>query len=235
MNTWRQRFAALVALACAGVCASTLAAPAQRVKAWYDVSYNGTVMAEGSETLEQDGRTYRIESELKGKGVFALMKRGAVKRMSRGEITPAGLRPIEFRDQRGDRTPEFARFDWPKRVVVHERDGKTTDSTPLTDGEQDRVSFMWSFAFVPPKGEINAHVADGRGTTRFRYALAGREVLKTAVGDLETLHLVKQLDGDDKRGTEIWLAVQRSYIPVRLLVVEKDGTRIDQVVTRIEP
>jgi hypothetical protein len=213
---------------------AALAAPPPRVKVYYDLSYNGTVMAEGSETLEHDGRTYRIESEVKGKGLFALVKRGEVRRVTRGEIAAGNLRPVEFRDQRGDRAPEFARFDWSKRLVTHERDSKS-ETTPISDGMQDRVSFLWSFSFAPPKGEVSADVADGRGTAHFRYGLAGREVLKTSAGDLETLHLVKQRDPGDNRATEVWLAVQRSYIPVRLLVVEKDGSRVDQVVTRIEP
>ncbi len=229
----RRSFAAAALLACC-LAASAVAAPPQRLKVSYDLSYNGTVVAEGVESIEHDGRTYRIESEQKGKGLFALMKRGEVRRTSRGEILPEGLRPLEFRDQRGERAPEFARFDWGKRIVTHERNSKS-DTTPATEGMQDKVSFLWSFAFVPPKGEISAQVADGRGTTHYRYALAGRETLKTAAGSLETLHLVKQRDDPNDSVTEVWLAVQRSFIPVRLLVVDKGGSRLDQVVTRIEP
>jgi hypothetical protein len=234
-SVFRSRALSAAALACVlWGAAAAAAAPPQRIKVYYDLSYNGTVMAEGSETLEHDGRSYRIESEARGKGLFALMKRGEVRRSSRGEIAQNVLRPLEFRDQRGDRAPEFARFDWGKRIVTHERDSNT-DSTPISDGMQDRLSFLWSLSFAPPKGEVAAQVADGRGTTRFRYALAGREVLKTAAGDIEALHLVKIRDAGDARDTEVWLAVQRGFVPVRLLVVEKDGTRVDQVVTRIEP
>lgn len=228
----RGLFALALAALVLGQCA--LAAPPAHLKLYYDLSYNGTVMAEGTETLDQDGKAYRLESETRGKGIFALIQRGAVKRVSRGDILPTGLRPLEFRDQRGDRTPEFARFDWSKRVVVHERNGET-HASPIGDATQDRVSFTWSFAFVPPANEINTLVADGRGTTRFRYAIAGREMLKTPAGDLDTVHLVKQKDAGDQRGTELWLDVNRSYAPVRLLVIEKDGSRVDQVVTRIEP
>ena len=34
---------------------------------------------------------------------------------------------------------------------------------------------------------------------------------------------------------EIWLAANRSYLPVRLVVVEKDGTRYEHIATRISP
>jgi hypothetical protein len=225
--TFPSAFAALL------LAAGAFAAPPQRVKVFYELSYNGITMAEGSETLEHDGLAYRIESEAHGKGVFAVINRGAVKRTSRGELRPDGPRPLEFRDQRGERAPEFARFDWGKRIVTHEREGESKTS-PTSDGMQDRVSFLWSFSFAPPKSEVSADVADGRGITHFRYAMAGKQMLKTSAGELECLHLVKLLDAGDARNTEIWLAVQHGYIPVRLLVVEKDGTRVDQVVTRIE-
>ena len=70
--------------------------------------------------------------------------------------------------------------------------------------------------------------------SRHRYAVAGREVLKTAAGEFESIKLVKQRDPDDKRATEIWLAVKRDYLPIRVLVIEPDGTRRDQILTRIE-
>ena len=34
---------------------------------------------------------------------------------------------------------------------------------------------------------------------------------------------------------EIWLAANRSYLPVRIVILEKDGTRYEHVVTRISP
>ncbi len=209
------------------------AVPPNHVSITYDVSYNGLVMAEGRESLQHDDKTYQAESQIRGKGVFALANRGAVKRTSRGEITPSGLRPLELRDQRGDRDPEFARFDWASRSVTHEREGEKKTS-PLIDGTQDRVSFFWNLAFAPPQGEISVQVEDGRGTTHFRFAIAGKETLRTDAGLIECVHLKKIRDPGDTRDTELWLATQRSYIPIRLLVVEKDGSRVDQVATRIE-
>ncbi len=209
------------------------AVPPSHVSITYDVSYNGLVMAEGRESLQHDDKTYQAESQIRGKGIFAIANRGAVKRASRGEITPSGLRPLELRDQRGDREPEYARFDWSSRIVTHERDGEKKTS-PLVDGTQDRVSFFWNFSFAPPQGEVSVQVEDGRGTTHFRFAIAGKETLRTDAGLIECVHLKKIKDPGDTRDTELWLATGRSYIPIRLLVVEKDGSRVDQVATRIE-
>ena len=58
-------------------------------------------------------------------------------------------------------------------------------------------------------------------------------MLKTPAGEFETVHLVKQRENDEDKGTELWFARDRDYLPVRILVVDKDGARMDQVLTHI--
>jgi hypothetical protein len=227
---------ALFALLFAVLSASAHTAPPRKVSIHYDISYNGTVIAEGSETLEHDGRNYRIDSETKGKGFFAVLHRGAIKRSSRGVVSPSGLRPVEFLDQRGDRSPESARFDWTSRRVALERNNGKRQALPVDDDMQDRLSFVWNFSFAGPGArEVSATIVDGRGTTRYRYTVAEKQILKTPAGTFETLHLVKVKDPGDARGAELWLASSRDLLPLRLLVVDRDGTRMDTVVTRIAP
>lgn len=209
------------------------AIPPPKMEIQYELSRNGTVMVEVTESLVQDGKTYRIESNARGKGLFALSNRGNLKRESTGTIEAGVLHPVEFRDQRGDRKPDIARFNWAKNEVVSEHDGKS-ETSPIKGAMLDRLSLLWSFAFVPPKGkEFVMDVADGRGVDRFRYLIAGPEKLKTPAGELDAVKLVKQREPGDDRGTEVWLSVAHSYAPVRILVVEKDGTRLDQVVSQL--
>ena len=224
---------ALLALVSAPVAVS--AAPPQKVTVQYEASRNGTVMVEVAERFEHDGKTYSVVSEAKGRGAYALIRSGAVKRSSKGTVTPAGLRPDEFHDKRGDRPEKTARFDWAKSTLQQGEEGKT-ETKPMAAPERltDRLSFLWSFAFRPPAGkEVFFIASDGGGLNDFRFALAGVEMLKTPAGDIEALKLVKVRDAGDERGTEIWLATKQNYLPVRILVIEKDGTRIDQVVTAI--
>ena len=218
----------------AGVCA---AQPPHKVSLTYDVSYNGMVAAELTEVLEHDGKSFSLSSEGRGKGIGALLYRGAAKRSTRGEVTREGLRPIEYRDQRGDKPAATARFDWAKKTLTQEHDGKN-ETTAMALPLQDRLSFLYTFAFqspteLKPGGEIKITLTDGKGLTRFQYNVAGREVLKTPAGELETVHLVKLRENQDDKGTELWFASARDYLPVRILVIEKDGVRIDQVLTRI--
>ncbi len=216
---------------------ASAAQPPHKVTLSYDVSYNGVVAAELTEVLEHDGKNFSLSSEGRGVGIGALLYRGVAKRSCRGEVTSAGLRPLEYREQRGDKPAAVAKFDWVRKTLTQEHDGKneTTDMLPPL---QDRLSFLYNFAFqsspdLKPGKEIKATLTDGKGLTRFQYGIAGRELLKTPAGELETVHLVKQRDSKEDKGTEIWFASGRDYLPVRILVIEKDGARIDQMLTRI--
>ena len=228
----------LIAFIAASVFAGLAAAqPPHKLTLSYDVSYNGVVAAELTEALEHDGRSFSLTSEGRGKGIGALLYSGAAKRWCRGEVTSAGLRPLEYRDQRGDKPAAVARFDWVKKTLTQERDGKN-ETTTMVPPLQDRLSFLYNFAFrdaseLKPGKEIKVTLTDGKGLTQFQYKVAGTEVLKTPAGELETVHLVKQRDNQEDKGTEIWFASGRDYLPVRILVIEKDGVRIDQVLTRI--
>ena len=218
----------------AGACA---AQPPHKVSLTYELSYNGVVAAELTEVLEHDGKVFSLNSEGRGKGLGALFYRGAAKRYCRGEVTGTGLRPLEFRDQRGDKPASVARFDWGKKTLTQEYEGRSETANMLPP-LQDRLSFLYNFAFqnspeLKPGHEIKIALTDGRGLAQFHYVVAGKEMLKTPAGELETVHLVKQRDGKEDKGTEIWFASGKDYLPVRILVIEKDGARLDQVLTRI--
>lgn len=216
----------------AGIAAGAAAAPAKKVEIAYELSRNGTAIAETIERLEHDGRVYRISSETRGKGLFAL--RGDATRTSRGAIGPGGLRPAEFEDKRSGRDTVKARFDWnARKLTLQGREG-AVETRPLPDNAQDRLSFQYGFAFHPPgSAPMSFSVTDGKGVSTSVYEVAGREQLKTPAGEFETLKLARRRNNPDDRSSEIWLAVKRDFLVVRVLVTEKNGTRIDQVATRL--
>jgi hypothetical protein len=207
------------------------ASPPERITLTYQMIRNGSVLGEVVEILEHDGRNYTITSEMRGSGILAIF--GTLKRTSRGRITPRGLRPDEFRDQRGSNWAVSAKFDWETRSLTQERKGKSeTLKMPAT--AQDPLSLAYSFAFVPPKSkEYDVMRADGRGLTLFRFTVVGKEKLATPAGEIQTLRVAKVPDGPEDKATDIWFAAERDFLPVRVLIVEKDGTRSDQIVTRI--
>ena len=208
------------------------AAPPERIKVTYEISAKG-MGGEAVETLDHDGKTYSIVSEARGRGILATV--GVLnRRTSRGRITAEGLRPDEYRDERPFGWVATAKFDWEARTVTQSRKGKS-ETLKMPAVAQDPLSLAYTFAFVRPRGkEYDIVRADGRGLTPFHFAVVGNEKLGTPIGELETLHISKVKDGPDDKATDIWFATERNFIPVRVLVVDKDGERADQIVTRIE-
>jgi uncharacterized protein DUF3108 len=221
------------ALALSAILASVAAhaAPPGRVKVTYEVTAKG-MAADAVETLEHDGKTYTIVSETKGRGflgTFGVLN----KRTSRGRITAEGLRPDEYRDERPFGWAVSAKFDWEARTVTQERKGKS-ETLQMPANAQDPLSLAYTFAFVPPKDkEYEVVRADGRGLTPFRFTVVGKETLATPLGEMQTLHLAKVRDGPEDKATDLWFAAERDFLPVRVLAVDRDGTRADQIVTRI--
>lgn len=208
------------------------AAPAQHVEIAYDLSRNGTPVAELVERLEHDGKTYRLTAQLKGKGLFAL--RGDAARTSRGSIGAGGLRPLEFEDKRTGRDTARANFDWQAKTLTLQAKGGPTETKPLPPDIQDRLSFAYNFSFRQPgAAPSGVSITDGKGISTSAYKAAGRETVKTPAGEFEALKVERQKKAADDRTSEIWLATKHGYVPVRILVVEKDGTTIDQVATRL--
>jgi hypothetical protein len=219
-----------IALSLVGV-AAVQAAPASHVDLACEVSYNGSVVADVTYVLEHDGKSYSLVERWKGRGVYGLL--GEAKRMSRGTIGAGGvLRPQYYEDARTARATATARFDWDaKSLTLEFRQGP--QQRPMPEHAQDRLSFLFSFAFnAPGKRPVEFKVVDGKGIADYVFDVANRERLKIPAGEFEALRLVERTAKPGEHN-EVWLDPARSYLPVRVLVVQKDGTRIDQVAVRI--
>jgi hypothetical protein len=214
------------------LCAAVQAAPPGRVEIAYEVLHNDGVVADVTHLLEHDGVSYRLTERWKGRGIYALA--GEAQRSSRGTIAADGLRPLEYEDVRSRREPARARFEWEtKMLTLQFRDGPQT--RPMPAHAQDRLSFLFAFAFrAPGKRPTEFNVVDGKGVSEYIFDNAGRERIKIPAGEFDALRLVQRKESpEDRRSSEIWVDPSHSYLPLRVLVVQKDGTRIDQVAARV--
>jgi hypothetical protein len=226
MRSWFSAALSLLFTACTAV----LAQPSGSVEISYEMTRNGSPMADIVERLERSGEDYQLTETWRGRGLFALL--GSARRSSQGVVDGAGLRPREFFDERSGRDTARAWFDWKAGLLIMQYKGERS-SQPIPPNAQDRLSFLLALSLLPHSGEaVSYTIADGKGLSRHEYRIIGRERLKVPAGDFDTLKVRR--GGDDPReSAELWLASERGHLPVRLLVLEKDGTRYDQVATRI--
>ena len=214
-----------------------VAAPPISVKAAYDVFKDGLHVATANETFERGDGKYQVVSEQTPAGLLALFVRTRARVSSSGTVTVNGLRPDQFDYGRLDDASKnvSARFDWDARLLRMTFDGRT-ETAALAAGAQDRLSVMYQFMFVPVERLRDLAfpmTSNGKKIENYRYQLAGEETLDTPLGKLKTLHLVKQREGNDN-GVEIWLSTDHNFFPVKLLISENDGSKFEQLITRLE-
>jgi len=184
----------------------------------------------GKQVFERrDDKHYALTGEM-SMPVFLFVS-GKIAQQSEGLITAQGLQPLTFRQQITGSKPQQASFDWDKRSVVMDT-GKSVNIVELPPGTQDMLSFMYQFMFVPPLEEMRLNMVTGKKLRTYVYTFEGEETLDTPMGKLHTLHIGRNnRDGDEK--TELWLATEYRYLPVRIRRTEKDGASIDLAATRL--
>lgn len=212
---------------------SAAAAAPQRVEIAYRVSVGSFRVGEGHDVLQHDGKTYDLTSESKTSGVAALIYRLSVSRHSTGKVTANGLRPESFAEMRNGKLKRSARFDWDKGTALL-TDEQNQQTVPLPQNTWDQASFAYNFAFAGlEKAAFEVNLTDGRRIQRYEYTVVGKETLDTELGRLETIHVKKVQPPGDKRGFEAWISLAHQNLPVRIRIVEKDGTAFDSVVAKI--
>ncbi|HEX5767844.1 MAG TPA: DUF3108 domain-containing protein [Burkholderiales bacterium] len=201
-----------------------------RIELHYELMRNGTAMAEVVERLEQGNGAYHLTETWKGQGMYRLL--GRATRVSKGELAQLGPRPREFTDERSGRDTQRVTFDWSANTITRRYKGETR-TEPVAANTQDRLSFLFALAYLAPKGEpVSFPIADARGTSHHTYKPNGRERLATPAGHFETLKVIRRKEGTGDV-SEIWLAAELGYLPVRIVLVEDGGTRYEHMVTRV--
>lgn len=224
----------LLAMLCSLWMGTALAAAPHQVTATYSLAKQGQQIGTVTESFKQAEGRYQIESVTSAIGVYALFMKGKIRLISNGEVADQGLRPHHFEHHRAADPAKTvqADFDWEKMSLTHRFDGRT-ESVALEPGTQDRISLQYQFMFAPPgKDDIRLFMTSGKKLNLYHYKLAGEEKITTPAGQFQTIHLVKQRTADED-GTEIWLAKKRHYFPVRIVIEERNGGKLEQNLTSL--
>lgn len=208
--------------------------PYTRVEAEFEVKRGSDATAAGLSRVSfnvDKNKRYTIVSQTEAKGLVSLFF-STLQQKSEGSLTEAGLRPDFYSYQYGNNSKKLqtASFDWEKRELTL-RNAKGENKLPLVAGTQDFLSFMYQFMFVPPLSNLQIIMTNGKKLGTYNYSFEGEEIIASKFGELNTIHLLKNSDDEEK--TEVWLATDYQYLPVKIRKTEKDGTVIEQLVSKL--
>ena len=158
---------------------------------------------------------------------------------SEGAIDGFGVAPAQFVEKRIRRDPSTTTFDRAsKRISFSEGDA----AYPLVGGEQDRSSITWQLVATAraapekftPGSQWTYFVAGRRDAEPWTFKVVGKENIRTGLGPVETLHLVKLPPPDSKeQALDIWLAPMHGWFPARLRFTDNDDEFVDQTLEKI--
>lgn len=216
------------------ILAETATAAPKQIKLEYEATRNGQPFATVSETYTQNNGHYHVESVTQGLGVYALF--GKREQVSEGEVTADGLKPRHFELRRSDNPKKslFTDFDWAASQLHMKNKGKQT-TVPLQKGAQDLVSFVYQFMFKQPAGnDFTLPVTTGKKLQTYHYKVTERKVpVQVPAGKFTAIHLVNAEATELEDEKELWLGAESYYLPVRLIMHDDDGGKIEQVLTSL--
>jgi len=172
----------------------------------------------------EGGYQLRLERELAGRALPTWR--------SEGQTGAQGLAPSRYAHQRKGRDASATNFRRDEGVISF---SASAEQFALTPGVQDRLSGWLQIAAViaadparyPPGSELRLNVVGLRGEAReWVFEVLGLDPVTLADGQSQSppaLHLRRAPLGAYDGGLELWLAPERGYLPVRVMVGQLDG------------
>ncbi|MFE8069464.1 DUF3108 domain-containing protein [Marinobacteraceae bacterium S3BR75-40.1] len=127
-----------------------------------------------------------------------------------------------------DRTANL-QFDWDKKRVRNDVKGDPW-FMDIHEGVLDKLGFQLQLRedLRAGKKHMVYQIADGGKLKEYEFAVIGEEELDTREhGKVNTIVVEKVREPYKKRKTHLWLAPDWNYLLVRMLQIEKDGTRYE--------
>lgn len=223
----------LMALLLLGCSPALWAEMPSRIEASYDILSRGVKFASVKETFVRTDDHYRIESVTKPVAMLALFQPETIVVVSEGEIVDSGLLPRKFshKRMRDSSKNNAAEFNWDsKELTVNDHSG--IRQLPLAQGTQDRLSVMYQFVAAPPRPrqELAFSMTNGSKQESYRYQLQTGQTVDVPFGQLQSYYLSTPPQRTPWK-SEIWLAVDHSFMPCKIVVTEDTGEKLVQVLS----
>jgi len=191
------------------------------------------VVGQAVHSWSRDDGSYTLKNVTETTGLVAVFRPARVAQTSEGAIVagPEGLRPRSFRTERNGTQGEMASFDWTAMKLQLTAGGSR--EVALATGAQDMLSMFYQLGALAPRGRTEIMVTTGRKFERYAFEVIGEEKLPTRFGEMRALHLRTAVAGSSE-ATEVWLALDRHGLPLKIRYIDRSGDSFDQIAEEIE-
>lgn len=207
-------------------------------EARYSVRIGGVTVGRMERALVQlDGKRYAFESTTKASGPLGLVRRERVRETSVWEMTPNGVRAIEYRYARtgGRKDRRLTVLFDAERGTITSVAGTRASTLALDPRAVDKLAYQALLMRDLELGSTDPSyvIAEGDELKRYEFRLVEPERLTTPAGTFDTVKLERSNPGE-ARETVLWCAPQLGYLPVRVDYREQDGVLTRVVLERYQ-
>jgi len=186
------------------------------------IGQSGIKAGESVHTLDIIDGHYTLNADAHTTGLVQVFKTYHIEQTSSGTATTQTLKPESFTEvitQSSGKKTNRADFDWTNQKI-HFTNG-TEAALPLH--ALDILSTLYQFPPMREQNEIvSINIATGEKFETFRFQVDLEEKLKTAMGDLQTVHF-RRIHKEHEEGLEIWFAQEYRLLPVKVRHLDRDG------------
>lgn len=220
-----------------GLCVAGLAQAAPPdFRAEYEVLRDGSALGEASLSFQRQGQQAEFVTRTRGTAGLAALAGIDIEERSQLRWTRNQPETIRYsyrqkaalgkgRDRRVEVSPQGIvstdrerRYEFPYRPGVLDRHAVT-------------IALMQAL-FAGQRGELRFTVVDRDELEEQRYRVAGEERLETPQGLRRALRVERLRESGNARRTSIWFDIERGYLPLRILDVDRKGEQLDLRIRR---
>jgi len=212
-------------------------------RAIYDGDYNGLpVRAKGIRELKQVADNQYLLTTSANSFLASVSEQTRLIWNSDNELVP--LEYQYHREGIGKNRHAILNFDWTNHKVRNDVESKPWYMA-IPTGALDKLSYQLKIRqdliahYGSLKGTTTAgpaleyQIADGGKLKNYRFEIQGNEWIKTPVGQIDTLKVIR-VRQNKKRNTTFWLAKQWQYLLVRLQQTDSKGDGFELLLREAE-
>lgn len=224
---------------------ASLAAASQptHVESEYVLTASGGItIGRAKASFTRNGDTYSIKSEMRSDGALKVFLDDQFTTESSGRVDKDGLKPLEYSERRAkDNKRDFkSTFNWNNNVVHTVVHDDPSDAW-FPPGTQDPLSLYYQFMHMKELGNTFAiPLSDRRKVSAYTYKLIDEARIVTPAGEFDTRHYQRippeQLIPTDRKESrvDVWLAKDRYNFPVRVVVDDPRGYKLEQSLVALD-
>ena len=207
--------------------------PSTRMNYRLSGHYRGPVNGSAQVEWLREGTRYQVRMRT---AIGPVLSRQIV---SEGELTDRGLAPRRFDGEQKVLFTAARRWGLrftPERITLN--DGREIDSLPGAQDEASQfVQLTWLFTTQPALLQVGKSIElpliINRTLERWTYDVVAEELLQFPFGSVPTLHVKprREARGSDLLA-EIWFAPTLQYLPVRILIRQREDSFADLTLER---